>query len=86
MRYLLITYKKKAGGQIDEEVSLTRNLKPTDLQICNIILDYKEKKVERCFIDGKVMDTDWNTITEYYKKVYPSLIENLEQVNTKQGR
>ena len=85
MRYLLITYKRKAGGQIDEEVSITRNLKPSDIQICNVIMDFKQRKVERCFIDGKVMDTDWDKLHEYYVKVYPTLMQNLEDANKIEG-
>ena len=85
MRYLLITYKKKAGGQIDEEVSISRNLKPSDIQICNVIMDFKQQKVERCFIDGKVMDTEWDKLHEYYYKVYPTLIDNLLDANKIEG-
>ena len=81
MRYFLITFKRKAGGQIDEEASVVKNLRTSDIQTCNIILDFKEKSVDRCLIEGKKLDTDWNTIVEYYKKVYPNIIENLEEVN-----
>ncbi len=83
MRYFLITFKKKAGGQIDEEASVVKNLRTSDIQTCNIILDFKENSVDRCMIDGKKMDTDWNTITEYYRKVYPTIIQNLEDLNKK---
>lgn len=83
MRYFLITFKKKVGGQIDEEASVVKNLRSSDIQTCNIILDFKERNVDRCMIEGKVMDTDWNTITEYYKKVYPAIIQNLEDLNKK---
>ena len=85
MRYLLITYKRKAGGQIDEEVSVSRNLKPSDIQICNVIMDFKQRKVERCFVDGKVMDTEWDRLHEYYYKVYPTLIDNLLDANKIEG-
>ncbi len=85
MRYFLVTFKKKANGQIDEEVGISRHLRKNDLQMCNIILDYTEKKVSKCLIDGKVMPTDWETINEYYKKVYPNLIQSLEDTN-KQGQ
>jgi hypothetical protein len=83
LRYFLITFKKKAGGQIDEEASVVKNLRTSDIQTCNIILDFKENSVDRCMIDGKKMDTDWNTITEYYRKVYPTIIQNLEDLNKK---
>ena len=85
MRYFLITFKRKAGGQIDEEASVVKHLRTSDIQTCNIILDFKEKSVDRCLIEGKKLDTDWNTIVEYYKKVYPNIIQNLEEVN-KEGQ
>lgn len=85
MRYFLITFKRKAGGQIDEEASVVKNLRTSDIQMCNIILDFKEKSVDRCLIEGKKMDTDWNTIVEYYKKVYPNIIQSLEDSN-KEGQ
>lgn len=85
MRYFLITFKRKAGGQIDEEASVVKRLRTSDIQTCNIILDFKERKVDRCMIEGKKMDTDWDTILEYYKKVYPTIIESLESLN-KEGQ
>jgi hypothetical protein len=83
LRYFLITFKRKAGGQIDEEASVVKNLRTSDIQTCNIILDFKERSVDRCLIEGKKMDTDWETIIEYYKKVYPTIIQNLEDLNKK---
>jgi hypothetical protein len=85
LRYFLITFKRKAGGQIDEEVSIARNLKPSDITMCNVIMDFKQRKVERCFIEGKVLDTDWDKLREYYHKVYPSIIENLDNANRVEG-
>lgn len=73
---------RKPGGQIDELVSVGKKVKNADLQTCNVILNYADKKVEKCVIEGKVLDTDWERMNEYYKKVYPSLIEQLEQHNT----
>lgn len=79
MRYLLITYVKKPNGQIDEQVEVTRNIKPKDIQTCNVILDYKDDKVEKCVIEGQTISRDWEQLSGYYKQVYPSIIERLEQ-------
>jgi hypothetical protein len=79
MRYLLITYLRKPNGQIDEQVELSRNVKPKDHQVCNAILDFKDKKVLKCVIEGKAMETDWDQLSGYYKQVYPSVIERLEK-------
>ena len=62
MRYLLITFFRKPGGQIDEQVLPAKKVKTSDIQTCNIILDYAKKKVEKCVIEGKIVDTDWGEI------------------------
>ena len=82
MRYLLITYLRQPGGQIDEQVGFTKSLKPRDLQMCNVILDYKERKVKKCVIEGKIVPTTFENLSEYYKDVYPSLVEQLEKVQS----
>lgn len=79
MRYLLITYLRKPGGQIDEQVGVAKKVKTTDIQMCNVIIDYAKKKVEKCIIEGKKVDTDFERMNEYYKQVYPNLIEQLER-------
>lgn len=79
MRYLLITFVRKAGGQIDEMVTVSKKIKPADLQTCNVIIDYADKKVEKCVIEGKVVDTDFERMHTYYKEVYPNLIQQLEK-------
>ena len=48
MRYLLITFMRKPGGQIDEQVTVAKKVKQSDLQTCNVILDYAQKKVDKC--------------------------------------
>ena len=79
MRYLLITFFRKPGGQIDEQVSVSKKIKASDLQTCNVILDYGMKRVKKCVIEGKVVETDWDKMSKYYKNVYPNLITQLEK-------
>ena len=79
MRYLLITFMRKPGGQIDELVAVGKKVKPADLQTCNVIIDYAQKKIVKCVIEGKVVDTDFERMDAYYKKVYPNLIDQLEK-------
>jgi hypothetical protein len=81
VRYLLITFFRKPGGQIDEQVSVSKRVRPSDEQMCNVILDYANKKVQKCVIEGKVVATDWEKMNEYYKKIYPNLVEQLEKNN-----
>lgn len=83
MKYLFIQFLRKPNGQIDEQVSIGKKVKTTDIQTCNVILNYAEKKVEKCVIEGKVLDTDWDKMNNYYKKIYPNLITQLEKANEK---
>ena len=79
MRYLLITFMRKPGGQIDEQVTVSKKVKPSDLQTCNVILDYAKKKVDKCVIEGKALDRDWIMMHDYYVRIYPNLIAQLEK-------
>ena len=88
MRFLLITFFRKPGGQIDEQVGVARRVKTADMQTCNVILDYGNKKVVKCVIEGKVVDTDFDKMSTYYKNIYPNLVEQLEknaQIEMKKG-
>lgn len=85
MRYLLITYMRKPGGQIDEQVTVAKRVRTSDIQMCNVILDYQNKKVDKCVIEGKVVETDYDKMNAYYKQVYPNLIDQLEKNNAIQG-
>ena len=82
MRYFLVTYATKAGGQIDEVVSVTKHIRPRDSQMCNVIMDYKDKKVEKCIIEGKRVETTWENLDLYYRQLYPNIIERLEKEAT----
>jgi hypothetical protein len=82
VRYLLIVYVRKPNGQIDEQVSISKRVRPSDIQSCNVILDFAKKKIDKCVVEGKVVDTDWDRMIEYYKRVYPTLIDQLEKNNT----
>lgn len=44
-------------------------------------MNYAEKKIEKCVIEGKVVETDWDRMNNYYKKIYPNLISELEKAN-----
>ncbi len=79
MRYLLITFARRRAGQIDEMVSVSQKLKPDDMQLVNVILDFADKKVVKCIIEGKNHDTTFDKMREYYVKVYPNLVEQLER-------
>jgi hypothetical protein len=79
MRYFMISFFRKAGGQIDEAVSVTKRVRTSDTMNANIIMDFAEKKVIKCVIEGKVHDTTFELMREYYAKIYPNLISQLEK-------
>jgi hypothetical protein len=79
MRYLMITFMRKPGGQIDEQMTVAKKIRTSDIQTCNVIMDYAKRKVEKCVIEGKVVDTDWDRMHTYYSKVYPNVIAQLEK-------
>jgi hypothetical protein len=78
MRYLLITFIRKPNGQIDEQVTISKKVRTSDIQSCNVILDYAKKKIDKCVIEGKVVPTSFESMHEYYKKVYPNMITQME--------
>ena len=81
MRYLVLTYYKKADGKIDEAMTLARNLKTRDLQTGSVILDFKKLQVVKAQLNGASVPKDFNRIVEYYMQHYKSTIERLFKEN-----
>ena len=77
MRYLLLSYYKKPTGQIDEVVSVVKNLKPRDYQMSSVILDFKELKVVQASMNGQTVPKDFNKIAEYYYQFHKNTIDRL---------
>jgi hypothetical protein len=75
----MIQFIRKPGGQIDELVNVSRKMKKSDITTKNVILDYAEQKVEKCVIEGNNHDTSFEKMNSYYKRIYPTLIEQLEK-------
>lgn len=81
MRYLILTYYKKATGQIDEVMAVSKNIKTRDLQTANVIIDFKELKVLKCSMGGEQVPKDFNRIVEYYMQHYEATIKRLFNEN-----
>jgi hypothetical protein len=79
MRYLFLSFIRKPNGQIDETVTIGKRIRTSDRNSSNVILDFAEKKVEKCVIEGKVHETTFEQMRDYYKKIYPALIFQLEK-------
>lgn len=74
-------YVRKPNGQIDESMTVTKNLKRRDWQMANVILDFKEQKVLLCSMEGAVVPKDWEKVVSYYYQFYSHTIERLFEEN-----
>jgi hypothetical protein len=81
MRYLLLTYYKKPNGQIDEAMTLSKNLKARDLQTASVILDFKKLEVVKATLNGVLVPKDFDRIVQYYYQHYENVIQRLFQEN-----
>jgi len=81
MRYLIITYYRKASGQIDESTAVARNLKMRDHQMASVILDFKKLQVVKANLNGVQAPKDFNKIVEYYIQHYENIIKRLFEEN-----
>lgn len=79
MRYLLISFLRKIGGQIDEMVSVSKRVRTSDMNNCNVIIDFADKKIIKSVIEGKQHDADFDRLRDYYARIYPNLVEQLEK-------
>lgn len=83
MRYFIVTYLRKPDGKVDEQVEIAKRLKDSDITTANIILDFKDKKVQKSVIQGVVVPTQWDVIVGHYRQVYPDYIDELEKMQDK---
>lgn len=71
----------KANGQTDEAIAVTKNLKVRDIQMANVILDFKKLEVVKCSMGGVQVPKDFHKIVEYYMQHYENIIKRLFQEN-----
>jgi len=81
MRYLILTYYKKANGQIDEAIAVTKNLKTRDIQTASVIIDFKKLEVVKASMGGEQVPRDFDRIVKYYMQHYESTITRLFNEN-----
>ena len=81
MRYLMLTYYTKPDGKIDESMSVSKRVKPIDLQTANVILDFKKLEVVKASMNGTMVPRDWDRIVSYYHQHYANTIERLFKEN-----
>jgi hypothetical protein len=81
MRYLVITYYKKANGQTDEAMAVTKNLKHRDIQTATVILDFKKLEVVKASMGGLNVPKNFDNIVRYYMQHYEAIITRLFNEN-----
>lgn len=81
MRYLILTYYKKANGQIDEAIAVARNLKARDIQTASVIVDFKKLEVVKASLGGEQVPRDFDRIVKYYMQHYEAIITRLFNEN-----
>jgi len=77
MRYLILTYYKKADGKIDETAAVSKKLKKQDILTANVILDFYNQHVVRARVGEQPIPLDWDRIVSYYYRYYANIIERL---------
>lgn len=45
-------------------------------------MDYKDRRVVKCVIEGSVVPTSFEQLHEYYSRIYPTLVEQIEHANS----
>ena len=77
MRYLILTYYIKPDGRIEESMEVSKKIKTRDLQIANVILDFKKLEVVKASMGGVNVPKNFNNITSYYRQHYKNIIDRL---------
>ena len=81
MRYFLVTYIRKPNGQMDEMTSVSKRLRTKDIQMVNVILDFKEMKVLNANLQGTTIPKNWESIHNFYYQHYKATFDRLHEEN-----
>ena len=60
-------------------VSVGKRVRDSDMNNSNVILDFAERKIVKCIIEGKEHDSTFDQLRDYYNKIYPNLVDQLER-------
>lgn len=85
MRYMIITYiqrpDRRRQMRQDEQVEVSKRLKPRDLSTGSVILDFRTQQVLKSSVGDQVAPRDFQRIRDYYYQHYRDLIDDLEAAN-----
>lgn len=85
MRYFIVKYVQRMvrkgprmEPQMDEQVSISKKLKRSDIQTAAVVLDFQARKVEQASMNGVIVPRDFQKIRDFYHQHYKKIIEDLE--------
>lgn len=78
MRYLKITYVRRATGQMDEQVEIVKRLRARDISEGSVILDFRDRAVVKASVGDQTAPRDWQRIRDFYHQHYSDVIDQLE--------
>ena len=79
-RYFIVTYSAQADGSMHEAVRVDERVRTRDRNSANVILDFKEKRIEKLRLaEFNRSQSDWDLVSEYYREQHPDLIKRLEK-------
>lgn len=88
MRYFIVKYVRrmvrkgfKMEPQMDEQVSVSKKIKTSDIQSAAVILDFKQQQVLQATLDGITIPKDWDRILGFYYQHYKHVIDRLAAEN-----
>lgn len=91
MRYFIVKYVQrmvrkgmKMEPQMDEQVSISKKLKQSDIQTSAVILDFQTRRVEQASMNGVTVPKDFQKIRDFYHQHYKKIIEDLEAFHSPQ--
>lgn len=75
---MIITYLKRANGQMDEQMLVSKRLRNRDISSGSVILDFKTRNVVKGSFESLLVPKDFDRVTDYYRRYYKQTIEQLE--------
>lgn len=65
---------------MDELVAVSKKIKMSDATCAAVILDFKQRRVEKAHLDGTTLPRDFDRIRGFYAQHYAGIIQDLEAI------
>ena len=85
-RYFIVTYSYQPDGSMNEAVRVDERVRKQDMLRANVILDFKEKRIEKLRLaEHNRSMSEWDLVREYYHEQHKDLIERLEKDSSQES-